>query len=82
MGCGFVPVTAVMQVLLGYGGIVQPSPIEPARRRTVSQAPNLRAALRVAPGRRVDLAKVDPGDTHGFDRESGEGRWSTGCSTA
>ena len=38
----------------------------------MSQAPNLRAALRVAPGRRVDLAKVDPGDTHGFTRESGK----------
>ena len=38
----------------------------------MSQVPNLRTALRVAPGRRVDLAKVDPGDTHGFDRESGK----------
>ena len=35
------------------------------------QAPNLRAALRVAPGTRVNLAKVDPGDTHGIDKVGG-----------
>jgi PPK2 family polyphosphate:nucleotide phosphotransferase len=38
----------------------------------VSQAPNLRSALRVTPGDRVDLSKLDPGDTHGFDKERGK----------
>ena len=38
----------------------------------MSQAPNLRSALRVAPGERVDLSKIDPGDTHGFDKERGK----------
>jgi PPK2 family polyphosphate:nucleotide phosphotransferase len=38
----------------------------------VSQAPNLRDALRVVPGARLDLAKIDPGDTHGIDRERGK----------
>jgi PPK2 family polyphosphate:nucleotide phosphotransferase len=35
----------------------------------VSQVPNLRAALRVEPGRRVDLSTVDPSATHGFDKD-------------
>lgn len=35
------------------------------------QVPKLRSTLRVAPGSRVDLSKIDPGDTHGFDRERG-----------
>jgi hypothetical protein len=26
--------------------------------------------LRVAPGRRVELGKLDPGDTHGWDKEA------------
>ncbi|HEU5203073.1 MAG TPA: polyphosphate kinase 2 family protein [Candidatus Limnocylindrales bacterium] len=38
----------------------------------MSQAPNLRSALRVAPGERVDLSGIDPGDTHGFDKERGK----------
>ena len=38
----------------------------------MSQAPKLRSALRVAPGSRVDLAKIDPGNTHGFDKEGGK----------
>jgi len=38
----------------------------------VSQAPNLRSAMRVTPGDRVDLSKIDPGDTHGFDKEGGK----------
>ena len=38
----------------------------------MSQAPNLRSALRVAPDARVNLSKVDPGDTHGFDKERGK----------
>ena len=37
----------------------------------MSQAPKLRSALRVAPGSRVNLSKVDPGNTHGFDKETG-----------
>ena len=36
----------------------------------MSQAPNLRDVLRVEPGRRVRLAKIDPGDTHGFDKDA------------
>jgi PPK2 family polyphosphate:nucleotide phosphotransferase len=35
----------------------------------MSQAPDLRAALRVAPGRRIDLGDVDPGATFGFEKE-------------
>ena len=35
----------------------------------MSLAPNLQAALRVAPGRRVDLGDVDPGATFGFEKE-------------
>ena len=38
----------------------------------MSQAPKLRSALRVAPGSRVDLSKIDPGNTHGFDKEGGK----------
>jgi PPK2 family polyphosphate:nucleotide phosphotransferase len=38
----------------------------------VSQAPNLRSALRVAPGARVQLSKIDPGNTHGFDKQGGK----------
>ena len=37
----------------------------------MSQAPNLRAVLRVTPGGRIDLSKIDPNDTHGFDKEGG-----------
>jgi len=37
----------------------------------VSQPPKLRSAMRVAPGTRVDLSKIDPGATHGFDKERG-----------
>jgi PPK2 family polyphosphate:nucleotide phosphotransferase len=40
----------------------------------VSEAQNLRAALRVAPSTPVDLSKIDPGDTHGFTKESGKPR--------
>ena len=38
----------------------------------MSQAPNLRAALRVAPRARVDLSKIDPGNTHGIERGRGK----------
>ena len=38
----------------------------------MSQASNLRSALRVAPGARVDLSNIDPGDTHGFDKVRGK----------
>jgi len=34
----------------------------------VSQAPNLRSALRIEPGSRVDLRKLDPSDTHGWSK--------------
>ncbi len=33
---------------------------------------DFRKALRVKPGSRVDLAKIDPGDRHGWDKEAGE----------
>ncbi len=36
----------------------------------MSQAPNLRKDLLVEPGRRVRLETIDPGDTHGFDKEA------------
>jgi PPK2 family polyphosphate:nucleotide phosphotransferase len=36
----------------------------------VAKTRNLRRALRVRPGTRVDLSAIDPGATHGFDRES------------
>jgi PPK2 family polyphosphate:nucleotide phosphotransferase len=38
----------------------------------VSQAPNLRSALRVSPGARIQLSKIDPGNTHGFDKQGGK----------
>jgi PPK2 family polyphosphate:nucleotide phosphotransferase len=38
----------------------------------VSQTPRLRSVLRVAPGSHVDLSKIDPGNTHGFDKEGGK----------
>jgi PPK2 family polyphosphate:nucleotide phosphotransferase len=38
----------------------------------VPQDPKLRAALRVEPGRRVRLDRIDPGDTHGFDKDSAQ----------
>ena len=38
----------------------------------MSQASNLRSALRVAPGARIDLSKIDPGNTHGFDKQGGK----------
>jgi PPK2 family polyphosphate:nucleotide phosphotransferase len=38
----------------------------------VAEASNLRSALRVAPGERVDLSKIDPGETYGFDKERGK----------
>ena len=36
----------------------------------MTQVPNLRASLRIEPGRRVDLSRLDPSATHGFDKES------------
>ena len=38
----------------------------------MSQASKLRSALRVAPAARVELSKVDPGNTHGFDKDGGK----------
>ena len=38
----------------------------------MSHAPNLRAALLIAPGTRVELARVDPSATHGFDKNDAE----------
>ena len=35
----------------------------------MSQAPNLRTTLRVAPGRHIDLGAVDPDETFGFEKE-------------
>jgi PPK2 family polyphosphate:nucleotide phosphotransferase len=32
--------------------------------------PSLRKTLRIAPGHRVDLSKVDPADTHGFTKKT------------
>ena len=36
----------------------------------MSQASNLRQALRVEPGRRIDLGALDPGDTRGWEKEA------------
>ena len=36
----------------------------------MSQAPNLRDSLRVAPGQRLDLGGVDPGATFGFEKDA------------
>ena len=47
----------------------------------MSQAPYLRPALRVQPGRRYDLGDVDPGATFGFDKERAK-VVTTACSTA
>ena len=33
---------------------------------------NLRSVLRVEPGSKVDLSKLDPGGEHGWDKESGK----------
>jgi PPK2 family polyphosphate:nucleotide phosphotransferase len=35
----------------------------------VAEPAHLRAALCVAPGKRVDLAKIEPGDTYGFQKD-------------
>ena len=38
----------------------------------MSDRPDLRGALRVKPGTKVDLSKLDPGQTHGRQKESAE----------
>jgi PPK2 family polyphosphate:nucleotide phosphotransferase len=38
----------------------------------MSDRPDLRGALRVKPGTKVDLSKLDPGETHGHQKESAE----------
>jgi PPK2 family polyphosphate:nucleotide phosphotransferase len=38
----------------------------------MSDRPDLRGALRVKPGTKVDLSKLDPGETHGHRKESAE----------
>lgn len=38
----------------------------------MTQAPKLHADFRVGPGRRVRLDRIDPGETHGFDKDSAQ----------
>src|SRR5215470_11394990 len=71
MGCGFVPAVVVIGAdSFGWARVILP--LMAAKTR------DLRTALRVRPGSRVDLSKIDPGATHGHTKANADEELAAG----
>src|SRR6187397_993141 len=79
MGCGFVPTTVMTRapgapaLVIGWGTvrIIRPSSsVTAPEDRRMTRRIDLRDALRVPPGKRFRLERLDPAATHGWTKEA------------